>query len=661
MFKSLANAIRFLSIAQVNTAGGGHLGLPLGMADCITTLFKNFLVFDTENPEWPNRDRFVLSAGHGSAMLYAILHLVGYNGITMNDMKNFRRLGSRAHGYPEYAPKFGIESTTGLPGQGLANAVGMAIEERLLNVRCGDDCINHYTYVCAGNSDLMEGVTHESSAIAGHLSLGKLILLFDDNGVTIDGRVDVCVSEDILQRYESYGWQVLSAADGHCEYSVSQAIQSAQNDPRPSIIACKTKIGLGTRHEGNPSAHCGVLSSKELDEVQKKFGWEYDLFEIPEYIEKLWRSIGKRHNNVSAQWFQDNAEKYGRNQFECTDEIKKVFRSLKKDFFVSRPFESTKITSQRIIEKLVKASDLFVSGSCDLGSSTGCLTNAMFPITKSDFSGDYIHYGAREPAMGSIMNGIAAGKKIRCFGGTFLALSDNMRTSIRMSALMNVPTIFVFTHDSIGIGEDGPVYQPVEHLPSLRAVPNLNVFRPADATETVECWECAIKSERPSVIVLTCQDVRTMRFSGKQNLCSYGGYLINEDSTSGDAMVTLIATGSEVGIAEEAKVFLVKKNISVNVASIPCWNLFDAQPERYKKHVLGNGLRVGIEASNGFGWEKYLERNGLFCGVSTFGKSASASDNYEHFGLTSETICSKILAHLTLKCNCVSFFNGPNA
>lgn len=642
MFKNLANAIRFLSIAQVCGANSGHLGLPLGMADCITALFKNFLVFDSENPEWPNRDRFILSGGHGSAMLYAILYLTGYKEISINDLKNFRKLNSKAHGHPEYNLKCGIEATTGLLGQGIANAVGMAIEERLLNARLGNDCINHYTYVCAGDGDLMEGVAHEASSIAGHLSLGKLIMLFDDNNITIDGNVGVSSTEDVLKRYESYGWHTVKI-DGHCEESISTAIEFSRKDPRPSIIACKTEIGFGTPKQGKPNAHSGILSNEEIEITKKKLGWESAPFEIPEYIKELWKSIGRRHHETAQSWFKTQSIRYESEKFEFADKIRKTFRTLKKDFFISRPFKATRTSSQELISKLIESSNFVISGSCDLGSSTGCLTKNMSPINKDDFSGNYIHYGIREHAMAAIMNGISLGQKIKCFGGTFLVFSDYMRPAIRMSALMNIPTIFVFSHDSIGVGEDGPTHQPVEHIPSLRAIPNLNVFRPADAMEVLECWECALKSDSPSVIILTRQEVRSMRFSDKQNLCALGGYLLNEDITSGDALITLIATGSEVGLAEEVKEILNKKNISVNVASIPCWNLFDKQPEQYKRHVLGNGLRIGIEASNGFGWEKYIGKNGLFFGVNNFGKSAPYLENYKYFGLTSKNICETIL------------------
>ncbi|MDR0632283.1 MAG: transketolase [Holosporaceae bacterium] len=645
MFKGLANAVRFLSIAEVGNANSGHLGMPLGMADCLTTLFKNFLVFDPENPQWPNRDRFVLSGGHGSAALYAMLYLVGYRNISLDDLKKFRKLDSKATGHPEYDILCGIEATTGLLGQGIANAIGMAIEERLLNARLGDDCINHHIYVCVGDGDLMEGISHEASSIAGHLSLGHLIVLFDDNGVTIDGKVDVSASEDVLKRYKSYGWHV-NSVDGHCEKLVSEAIKEAKSDCRPSIIACRTKIGYGSPRENSPQAHSGAFSRHEIEETKKKLDWPYGPFEIPEYIMKTWRVIGKHHREKCEKWHREQFGKYGSVEFELTSEIKKVFRSIKKDYFVSRPFEATRNSSKNIISRVTEVSNTIISGSADLGGSTGCFSKTTLPISKKDFSGNYIHYGVREHAMGAIVNGIAAGKKIKCFAGTFLAFGDYMRPAIRMSALMNIPSIFVFSHDSIGVGEDGPTHQPVEHLASLRAIPNLNVFRPADAMETLECWECALSSKGPSVLILTRQEVLSVRFSSKVNLCETGAYFLYEDTSKSVQKITLIATGSEVAVALEVKKMLNDIRISANLVSMPCWKLFDEQPTNFRNKILGTSLRVGIEASNGFGWEKYLGSDGLFFGVNNFGKSCSCSENYKFFGLTSQNIYSEILKKL---------------
>jgi transketolase len=642
MFQELANAVRFLSIAEVGGAQSGHLGMPMGMADCLTSLFKDFLVFDPQNPEWPNRDRFVLSGGHGSAALYALLYLTGYEKMSLHQLKTFRKLGSRATGHPEYDISCGIEATTGLLGQGIANAVGIAIEERLLNARYGDDCIHHRVYACVGDGDLMEGVSHEACSLAGHLSLGNLIILFDDNNITIDGEVNASSSDDVLKRYESYQWHVQSI-DGHNENEIAGAIAQAIKDPRPSIIACKTKIGYGSSRENTPQAHGGAFSALEIEEIKGKLSWPHDLFEIPEHILKNWREIGSRHHKICENWYKTQLSHYGSPEFEFTDTLKKVFRTIKKDYFVARPFEATRVSSKNVIQKIMEQSNFIISGSADLGGSTGCFSKIMAPISKEDFSGNYIHYGVREHAMGAIMNGIIAGRKIRCIAGSFLVFSDYMRPAIRMSALMNIPSIFVFSHDSIGVGEDGPTHQPVEHLAALRAIPNLNVFRPADAMETLECWECALKSSRPSVLIFTRQDVLSVRFCGRTNLCETGAYFLYEDTSPQEKRVTLIATGSEISIALEVKKMLNDENISVNLVSIPCWRLFDEQLLEFRHKILGESLRVGIEASNGFGWEKYLGSDGLFFGVNNFGKSCSCLENYKFFELTSRSVYEEIM------------------
>ncbi|MDR3155588.1 MAG: transketolase [Holosporaceae bacterium] len=645
MFKSLSNAVRFLSIHMVGKADSGHLGMPLGMADSLTCLFKNFLIYNPENPQWPNRDRFVLSGGHGSSALYALLYLTGYKNMSLNQLQSFRKLGSKTAGHPEYDLDCGIEITTGMLGQGIANAVGMALEERLLNARLGDDCINHYTYVSVGDGDLMEGVAAEASAIAGHLSLGRLIVLFDDNNITIDGEVGVSSSENILQRYESYGWHTL-AANGHSENEINAAFESARQDQRPSLIALKTRIGYGTPRENSPEAHHGALTEQEIEATREKLDWHYGPFEVPEYLAQTWKIIGKRSHKACEEWQKTQSEKYGSKCFGWSEEMTKIIKKIKKDYFISRPFEATRVSFKEVLSQLMKESNFLLSGSCDLGSATGCLDQSMTPISKNDFSGNYIHYGVREHAMGAIMNGIAIGKKIRCCGGTFLAFSDYMRPAIRMSALMNVPTIFVFSHDSIGVGEDGATHQPVEQLTSLRGIPNLNVFRPADALETLECLECALKSEAPSALILSRQDLLSVRFSGGVNLCENGGYLIYENGSVAGTMVTLIATGSEVSIALEVKKMLDDSRVTTNVTSLPCWNLLNKQDAAYRFHVLGSGLRVGIEASNGFGWDRYLGRDDLFFGVNDFGKSCSCADAYRYFGLTAINIYEGIMRKL---------------
>lgn len=646
VFRNLVNAVRFLSIAQVKNAHSGHLGMPLGMADVLTVLFKNFLRFDPEHPTWPNRDRFVMSGGHGSTALYSLLYLLGYKKVTLNDLKNFRQLGSKATGHPEYDPECGIEITTGPLGEGIASAVGMAIEERLLNARFGDACIKHHTYVTVGDGDLMEGVSHEACSLAGNLSLGRLIVLFDDNGITIDGPTSIAERDDTAERFKSYGWHVLSC-DGHSDCAIFDAIKFAQKDPRPSIIFCKTKIGYGTPKEGTSSAHSGILSDEEIEKTKENLRWKYKEFEIPEYIEKTWHAIGKRSHEECEKWYKTQAKKYGAENSDCPAEVSYVLRQLKKECFISRPFEATRKTNQKIISKIMDVSNMFVSGSADLGSSTGCKSNNCRAITKDDFSGNYVNYGVREHAMGAIINGINARQKIRAFGGTFFVFSDYMRPTLRLSAMMNIPSIFIFSHDSIGVGEDGPTHQPIEHLAALRSIPNLCVFRPADALETIECWECALKNGGPSVVVLTRQEVLSVRFSSDENLCALGGYLLHNDSLENPKRVTLIATGSEVGIALDVKKKLNDRDISANVVSLPCWSLFDKQPIEYKRQVLGDDLRVGIEAATDFGWRKYLRESDLFFGVNNFGCSAPCSDNFNYFQLTSDYICDEIIRRIS--------------
>lgn len=647
MYKNLANALRFISIYEVKSANSGHLGMPLGMADVLTVLFRNFLIFDPANPTWANRDRFVLSGGHGSAILYALLYLTGYEGMTLKTLKNFRKKDSVASGHPEYNPSCGIEMTTGPLGQGFASSVGMAIEERLLNARLGDDCINHYTYVCVGDGDLMEGISHEAAALAGHLKLGRLIVLFDDNNITIDGSVDCSSNENVAKRFESYGWQVLQA-DGHDSREINAAIAEAREDDRPSIIMFRTKIGYGSPKEGTSAAHGGPLSEEEIEQTKAKLNWDEDEFVVPEYIEKSWKVIGARHHELCEKWKAEQEEKLLTLKGVGNSEVLQVLRELKKEYFISRPFMATRNISKQIIENVISNCDTFISGSCDLGSSTGCLGAGMRAIHADDFTGNYIHYGIREHAMGAIMNGICAGGILRTCGGTFLSFSDYMRPAIRLSALMKLPNIYVFSHDSIGVGEDGPTHQPVEQLASLRAMPGLQVFRPADALETVECWECALSSNIPSAIILSRQNLPSIRFSARTNLCAKGGYMLNKETLSCDMTLTLIATGSEVSLALEVKKMLNDAYMCANVISIPCWELFEQQGEEYKQQLLGDSLRIGIEAASRFGWGRYLRDTDLFFGVDDFGYSASASENYKSFGLTAINIFNKIKEKLNI-------------
>ncbi len=643
MLENLSNAVRGLSVDMVVNANSGHLGLPLGMADCVTALFKNHMRFSAKNPNWPNRDRFVLSGGHGSALLYSILHLCGYEKFTIESLKIFRKFDSIASGHPEYNIAAGIEMTTGPLGQGIATAVGMALAERILNNRLGDDVINHFTYVCAGDGDLMEGISHEACSLAGVLGLGKLIVLYDNNKITVDGRTDITCNDDVTKRFESYGWHVV-CADGHNEQEISNAIfQAKVDDKRPSIVICSTKIGFGTDFECSKDAHCGILNKQQVIEFKRKIGIPQDSFAVHEDAMIEWREIGSRYNQCADDWYQQYHDIFNKIKEEQKVAFKRVFRSFKKDFFISRPYEATRSISQKIIAELCTASNFIISGSCDLGTSTGCMNANSRPIKAEDYSGNYIHYGVREHAMGAIINGITLHGGLVAFGGGFLAFSDYMKPAIRLAAMMNIPSIFVFSHDSIGVGEDGPTHQPVEQLAGLRSIPNLNVFRPADALETSECWETALNLDNPSVIVLTRQKVLSVRFCGRDNLCSRGGYLLYEDSTNNQNKVTIIATGSEVGIALEVRSVLMKKDISVNIVSMPSLNIFDKQSESYKQEVLGQKPIIVIEAASGFGWHKYYGNDGMFFGVNNFGKSAKYIENFNFFNLNSSHIVHEVL------------------
>lgn len=648
MNSKLSNAVRAISADIVCNANSGHLGVALGMADCLTVLFKEHLQFSAKHPDWFNRDRFIMSGGHGSALLYSLLYLSGYVGITKDDIRTFRKIESKATGHPEYCVNNGIEMTTGPLGEGLGSAVGIAIAERILNNRLGNDCVNHFTYVSIGDGDLMEGISHEACAIAGHLGLGKLIVLFDDNNTTIDGSVNLVSSEEVKSRFKSYNWHVL-ATDGHDHKSISEAIKNAKAcTDMPSIIFCKTKIGYGSCFEGTPAAHCGIMNNTQLREFKKRIGYEYEKFELPNEIINEWHKIGSRNDSIYEQWIAKHQHLLSNIKTETDEAIKTVVRHVKKEFFVNRPFSSTRAVSGCIIRQLCEASRYIISGSCDLGESTCCKHSTMKDIVNGDFSGNYINCGIREHAMCAIINGLTLHGGLKAFGGTFLSFSDYMRPAIRLSALMNIPSIFVFTHDSIGVGEDGPTHQPVEQLAGLRAMPNLNVFRPGDPLETLECWENALESQTPSVLLLTRQSVTNVRFCGRDNLCANGAYLLYEDMTASAKSVLVLATGSELGLALEVRNILAKEHsVCAHLASMPCWRLFEQQPENYKKVLLEHGtLKVGIEAACDFGWQKYIGTDGLFFGVNDFGKSASCLDNFNYFGLNSKEIVNVILDKL---------------
>lgn len=643
MFKDLSNSMRCLAADMVCNAGSGHLGMPLGMADCLTELVKNHMCFSAKNPLWPNRDRLIFSGGHGSALLYSMLYLCGYNSMTLEHIKNFRKLNSLASGHPEYNPNCGIEMSTGPLGEGLASAVGLAIAERILNNRLGKCCIDHFTFVIAGDGDLMEGISHEACSLAGNLGLGRLIVLYDNNSITIDGYTSITCTDNTQKRFESYGWQVIEA-DGHDQISISSAILEAKSNlEKPSIIFVNTKIGFGSCFEGLPEAHSGILNEEQLKGLKENLGYNYGKFEVPNFILQKWREIGSKYDNIVKSWYFANSGVLEKIDESIKFEFKSVFRDFKKEFFISRPYESTRVIFKNILSKLCEKSKFIVSGSCDLGGSTGCKSHNCIPISKDNFGGNYINYGIREHAMGAIINGICLHGGLIALGGTFLVFSDYMKPAIRLAAMMNIPSIFVFSHDSIGVGEDGPTHQPVEQLAALRSIPNLNVYRPADALETLECVENIINNRRPSVLALTRQKVLSVRFCGRDNLCSKGGYLLYEDSTKHENSITIVATGSEVGIALEIRSILMKHNVSVNIVSMPCFDIFNEQPEYYKNSILGDNPRIIIEAASEFGWYKLLNGNGLFFGVNNFGKSASNIENFNLFKLNSEYIVGEIL------------------
>ena len=651
----LANAVRFLSMDAVERAGSGHPGLPLGMADVATVLFTRFLKFDPTRPEWPDRDRFVLSAGHGSMLLYALLHLSGYEEVTLEQLKAFRQLDSLTAGHPEYGHCPGVETTTGPLGQGLANAVGMALCERLLNARFGDEIIDHYTYVLAGDGCLMEGVSHEAASLAGHLGLGKLIVLFDDNGISIDGPTSLAVSDDQGARFAAYGWEV-SSVDGHDASAVAAALEAARSSARPSLIACRTVIGYGSPGKaGTAATHGSPLGSEEIAGARAALGWPHPAFEVPRDILEAWRAAGLRGSAVSAAW---NGRVEGLGKADLAEFQRRLMgllpagwsaglEDLKRAAAVERPVVATRVASQRVLEVLSAAVPELVGGSADLTGSNNTKTAAQEVVGAGRFAGGYIHYGVREHAMAAAMNGLALHGGVIPYGGTFLVFTDYCRPAIRLSALMNQRVIYVMTHDSIGLGEDGPTHQPVEHLASLRALPNLNVFRPADTVETAECWALALTSgQRPSVLALSRQGLPTVRGEpGAENLCALGGYILAPAES--ERQVTLLASGSEVSLALEAQGLLAEDGIPAAVVSLPCWELFAEQSQHYRDEVLGPGtLRIAVEAGVGFGWERWIGPGGAVVGMTGFGASAPAKDLYNHFKITPQAIVTAVKERL---------------
>ncbi|MGF1628494.1 MAG: transketolase [Kiloniellaceae bacterium] len=650
--RDMANAIRALAMDAVQRANSGHPGMPMGMADVATVLFSRFLKFDPAAPDWPDRDRFVLSAGHGSMLLYALLHLTGYEDMTLAELKNFRQLGSRTAGHPEYGHATGIETTTGPLGQGLANAVGMALAERLLNARFGDALVDHHTYVIAGDGCLMEGISHEAISLAGHLGLGKLIVLFDDNNISIDGSVDLACSDDQLKRFEAAGWEA-SRVDGHDPDAVAAAIAAARASSRPSLIACRTVIGFGApKKQGTAATHGAPLGDEEIAGARKALGWPHAPFEIPAAVLDSWRSAGKRNAGARKAWQGRLAGSDRRAAFErqmagkLPQGWQDAVAAFKEKVVAEAPNLATRVSSQQVLEVLTTAIPEMIGGSADLTGSNNTKSKSQGIVKPGDFSGGYIHYGVREHGMAAAMNGIALHGGLIPYGGTFLVFTDYCRPAIRLSALMDQRVVYVMTHDSIGLGEDGPTHQPVEHLAALRAIPNLKVFRPADAVEVAECWELALLSDGgPSVLALTRQNLPTLRRECGENLSSYGAYILAPADS--ERQVTLIASGSEVQIAMQAQQLLREQGISAAVVSMPSWELFQQQPPHYRDEVLGPGtLHIAIEAAASFGWDHWIEAGGTFIGMRGFGASAPAKELYEKFGITAEAVVEAVKSRI---------------
>jgi transketolase len=651
----MANAIRALAMDAVEQAKSGHPGMPMGTADIATVLFTKFLKFDPADSAWPDRDRFVLSAGHGSMLLYALLYLTGYPGMTIDEIKRFRQLGSKTPGHPENFITAGVETTTGPLGQGLANAVGMAIAEKHLAAEFGDAVVNHKTYVIASDGDLMEGVSQEAIALAGHLKLNKLIVLFDDNGISIDGALSLADSVDQLKRFEACGWAA-ARIDGHDAGAITAALEKAQSSDKPVLIACKTKIGYGAPTKaGKASSHGSPLGAEEISGARDKLSWEYAPFDVPTDVLNAWRKAGERSKTAHADWRKrlDGLDAGRRTEFErrmkgeLPKTIANAVASVKQSLAATPKDIATRAASEFALEALIPAVPEMIGGSADLTGSNNTRTKTMTVLSAADYGGRFIHYGVREHGMAAAMNGMALHGGIIPYSGTFLVFSDYARPSIRLAALMGIRVIHVMTHDSIGLGEDGPTHQPVEHLAALRAIPNLLVFRPCDAVETIECWQLALENKnRPSVLALTRQNVPQLRRAlDAENRCAVGAYEIA--AADGMADVSLFATGSEVAIAMDAKKLLAAKGVSARVVSVPCFELFAAAPEATRRALIGNAkVNVGVEAAVRQGWDAIIGMDGAFVGMSSFGASAPYKELYKHFGITPEAVAETALTRL---------------
>jgi transketolase len=652
--KDLANAIRALAMDAVEAAKSGHPGMPMGMADVATVLFTRFLRFDPSAPEWLDRDRFVVSAGHGSMLLYALLYLTGYPGMDLEQIKRFRQLGSRTAGHPEFGHAPGIETTTGPLGQGLANAVGMALAERHLRARFGADVVDHHTYVIASDGDLMEGISHEACSLAGHQRLDRLVVLFDDNRISIDGPTSLAISDNALLRFEAYGWRT-AAVDGHDPGAIEAALAEAQDADRPTLIACRTTIGYGAPNKGGTAAtHGSPLGEDEVAAARRELRWPHPPFEIPQELLDAWRAFGARGANANASWTErlagrpaeDRAEFERVQAGELPAGLGEVLAGLKRRLIGEQPTWATRKSSQEALGAFTAAIPEMVGGSADLTGSVNTKTAAMEPMTPATPGGRYLHFGVREHAMAAAMNGMALHRGVIPYGGTFLIFSDYCRPAIRLAALMRQRVIFVLTHDSIGLGEDGPTHQPIEHLAALRAIPDLHVFRPADAVETAECWALALdRQDGPSVLALSRQNLPALRTAPDDiNRCARGAYLLEE--AEGSRMVSLLATGSEVALALDARRRLHAYGVGCRVVSMPCFELFDQQDPAYRKEVLGPGLKVAIEAAAPFGWTRYVDHEDDVIGMRGFGASGPAKELYDHFGITPERVVELVRRRL---------------
>ena len=651
----MANAIRFLSMDAVEKAKSGHPGLPLGAADMATVLFTRFLSHDPKHPHWPDRDRFVLSAGHGSMLLYSLLYLLGYEDMTIDEIRNFRQFGAKTADHPEYGHAAGIETTTGPLGQGLANAVGMAIAERHLNAEFGDELVNHYTYALVGDGCLMEGISQEAITLAGHLKLNRLIVLFDDNGISIDGPVSLADSTDQLARFAASGWNT-ARVDGHDPEAIATAIDAARRSDRPTLIACRTTIGFGAPNKaGSSGVHGSPLGADEIAATRKALGWEWGPFEVPAEILDEWRLAGLRAARERDEWEKRlaAADPEVRAAFErrmrgdLPGGFDRAIEAYKAKLAETRPTVATRKASEMALEIINEAVPETVGGSADLTGSNNTRTSQTAPLTAGNYGGRFVHYGIREHAMAAAMNGMALHGGIIPYSGTFLVFSDYCRPAMRLSSLMGIRVIYVMTHDSIGLGEDGPTHQPVEHLAALRAIPNHLVFRPADAIETAECWQLALESRNtPSTLALTRQNLAPVRTAhDPHNRCALGAYELA--GAGADADVTIFASGSEVAIALEAREMLAGEDVSVRVVSVPCMELFAAQSGGYKAAILGNSrVRIGIEAGVRQGWDPIIGSDGIFIGMDSFGASAPYADLYRHFGITAERAAEAALNRL---------------